>query len=125
MNEANLIIECKNLIADFKFSKCIDLLNSYSFGQWKTTNAKDPLAISAKASRDAVKDILNPKKGLLLGIICESEVDFYEDMQEMQPVVEELINATIKFSNRFLELKLEQGKLDFSDIELFANKVHI
>ncbi len=120
VNEANLIIECKNLIADFKFSKCIDLLNSYSFGQWKTTNAKDPLAISAKASRDAVKDILNPKKGLLLGIICESEVDFYEDMQEMQPVVEELINATIKFSNRFLELKLEQGKLDFSDIELFA-----
>ncbi|MDD6808195.1 MAG: helicase-exonuclease AddAB subunit AddA [Oscillospiraceae bacterium] len=118
-NELELCEKLKVLIEDYNFSEANRLLNDFSFSRWSTPKGKtgDPIFVAAKASRDLIKKILTEK---LPKIISQTNEDALEDIKTIGPLALELVNATKRFSDIYMELKLQINKLDFSDISHFA-----
>jgi len=56
-------------------------------------------------------------------LLCISENEHRKDIEQLSPVISELINAVLKFSEEFSRLKAEENGADFSDTLHLALKL--
>ncbi|NRG44189.1 helicase-exonuclease AddAB subunit AddA [Bacillus sp. CRN 9] len=92
-------------------------MQTYKFGTLKTCKGEeyDPELIErSKKLRDQAKKILQKMKEELFIRKPES---FLRDMKEMQPYIKGLTDLVKAFSERFEQVKIEKGLVDFADLE--------
>ena len=94
----------------------------YRYNPARLSTKKDPLADPDK--KKEVKDIRDLYKKRISGIkedfFFQSPDEMLKDMKKMQPMIDQLIELTIEFSQAFAEKKRADGILDFADMEHFA-----
>ena len=78
--------------------------------------ADSPIKAAAKESRDRVKDTVKKMQEAL----CANAAENAEDMAYLAPLLNQLFDLTLRFSEEFTRLKREKQAADFSDIEHMA-----
>lgn len=84
----------------------------------KKTDASQEKKEQVKALRENYQ-----KKGiqqLQKNYFYQAPEDMLSDMEQMEPVIQELVDVTKAFMNAFADRKREEGLLDFNDMEHFA-----
>ncbi len=89
----------------------------------KKTAASQERKEQVKALRDGY--LKNGVQTLQKNYFFQSPEQMLEDMQAMEPVIQELIDVTMEFSETFSAAKREEGILDFNDMEHFALNILI
>lgn len=78
--------------------------------------ANSPIKAAAKESRDRVKDTVKKMQESL----CANAAENAEDMAYLAPLLNQLFDLTLRFSEEFTRLKRGRHAADFSDIEHMA-----
>lgn len=81
-----------------------------------------------KEKQERVKNLreLYMKKGVLQlqeAFFFQPLDAMFQDMQQMKPLVQELVDVTREFKERFAQKKRDEGIVDFSDMEHFALEI--
>lgn len=107
--------ELKRLVATSGWDSIINALNKFEFRKLGsgTKGVSEDLRATAKSQRDAAANVI---KKDLWNAQLPSQAAHREDIQELKPAVNLLIDAVIKFSERYDELKKEENSYTFSDI---------
>lgn len=96
-----------------------DALNAISFVRMPNAPreyANSPIKAAAKESRDRVKDTVKKMQESL----CANAAENAEDMAYLAPLLNQLFDLTLRFSEEFTRLKRGRHAADFSDIEHMA-----
>ena len=78
------------------------------------------MAPLVKARRDGYKEIVEK---LQAKYFSASEEDLLNDLRELKPSIDTLIDVTIAFSKAFADAKREKNIIDFNDMEHFTLKI--
>ncbi len=98
-------------------------LQSINFKKWPVDKSITlDLKEEAKTLRDKVKKKVNEK---LVKIISRNSYSINCDFEKMLPILTNLSNLVLEFSQKFAECKKEKNCIDFNDIEHFALKILI
>lgn len=112
---------------------CMDSVNYQEY--FEAFNKVNSARLSSKRNKDAseekkefVKSLRESymKSGLLSlksQFFYQQPEEMLEDIKKMSPYIGELINLTLMFLERYRNEKLEQGIMDFSDLEHFALEI--
>ena len=120
-----LLVDTLLSAAKDSWSTLYEAMQTYSFAKAKTVRGGEylkELTDKANKLRDQAKKKIQDLKDELFSRKPQS---FLQDMKEMKPVIEALVNLTISFHERFLELKKEKGLVDYSDLEHYCLEILI
>lgn len=78
---------------------------------------------SAKEICKSTRDSYKKQASGISKLLCVSEADHKADVEQLAPVISELIDAVMKFSEEFSRLKAEENGADFSDTLHLALKL--
>ena len=109
---------CKRALTGGWDALC-DALNAISFVRMPNAPreyANSPIKAAAKESRDRVKDTVKKMQESL----CANAAENAEDMAYLAPLLNQLFDLTLRFSEEFTRLKRGRHAADFSDIEHMA-----
>ena len=97
------------------WEKVYELCLNLKFETWKTDKKTDCITKdNARDIRDKVKKDIKEK------IITTNSYDANTDLYEMYPILNNLKNVILEFSNRYKLKKREKNIIDFNDIEHLA-----
>ncbi|OAB34224.1 helicase-exonuclease AddAB subunit AddA [Paenibacillus glacialis] len=122
-DDLEMVESLKECLEDFPWNALYDAFQTVSFGKLKSCrkDETDPdLQERVKELRDSVKKILNDLKSTLFGRPAET---FLSELHEVAPVMTELSEVVILFSQRYQELKRARGLVDFSDLEHYCLQI--
>lgn len=121
-SECELCKKVREHIASYDFDKALELASELEKVSWSMPKGttSDPDVIRAKEARNKCKKLLTED---LPGILCETEEDWKDDLEFLQPLVKKLIYATLEFDKEFMRMKTLKNAYDFSDITQFALKL--
>src|SRR5690606_8320595 len=80
----------------------------------------EELAKRAKSLRDSVKKIVNSLKE---SYFTRTPKRLLDEIRLMAPMMHTLVELVIDFGNRYGEVKMDRGLVDFSDLEHFALQI--
>ena len=96
-------------------------LQSINFKKWPVDKTVTlDLKEEAKTLRDKVKKKINEK---VTKIVSRDSYSVNCDFKKILPIITNLCNLVLEFSQKFAERKKEKNCLDFNDIEHFALKI--
>ncbi|MGG5253317.1 helicase-exonuclease AddAB subunit AddA [Neobacillus sp. SM06] len=120
-----LLIDTLLSAAKDSWSTLYEAMQTYSFAKAKTVRGGEylkELTDKANKLRDQAKKKIQDLKDELFSRKPQS---FLQDMKEMKPVIETLVNLVISFHERFSELKKAKGLVDYSDLEHYCLEILI
>lgn len=89
-------------------------------GTIKKDSCDEELAKRAKGLRDSVKKIINTLKE---SYFARTPARLLDEIRFMAPIMHTLVGLVIDFGERYGQVKLDKGLVDFSDLEHFALKI--
>lgn len=89
-------------------------------GTIRKDSCDEELAKRAKALRDAVKKIINTVKE---SYFTRTPARLLDEIRLMAPTMHTLIELVVDFGQRYEQLKIDRGIVDFSDLEHYALRI--
>lgn len=89
-------------------------------GAIKKDSCDEELAKRAKAIRDVVKKIVNDLKD---DFFTRTPTRLLDEIQLMAPAMHTLIDLVLDFGERYEQVKIDRGIVDFSDLEHYALRI--
>lgn len=89
-------------------------------GTIRKDSCDEELAKRAKALRDAVKKIINTLKE---SYFTRTPARLLDEIRLMAPTMHTLIELVVDFGQRYEQLKIDRGIVDFSDLEHYALRI--
>lgn len=123
MAALNKLVDAVNLEEAFVYRK---LGQELSIFKWGRLSSKKDDSVNAdkrewvKEKRDQIKKELNKIKERYF---YQSPEEMAEDMKQVSPVMNVLIDLAVEFTDRYQAKKEERGIVDFNDLEHFALEI--
>ncbi|WP_342510062.1 helicase-exonuclease AddAB subunit AddA [Sporosarcina sp. FSL K6-2383] len=123
--EADLlwINEANRRISEGTWQETYDFFGSLKWakaGTIRKDSCDEELAKRAKALRDAVKKIINALKE---SYFTRTPARLLTEIRLMAPTMHTLIELVVDFGQRYEQLKIDRGIVDFSDLEHYALRI--
>jgi ATP-dependent helicase/nuclease subunit A len=119
LNIVEKLIEAKSR----SWQELYEQMHAFSFSRAKTCRGdeyKKELIDKASALRDEAKKKLEAIRDDLFALKPET---WLRHMREMKPIVETIVQLVKEFAERFQQMKLEKGLVDFSDLEHYCLQI--
>ncbi|WOV89144.1 helicase-exonuclease AddAB subunit AddA [Sporosarcina oncorhynchi] len=123
--EADLqwLLEAKRRIEEGSWEDTYTFFGSLKWvkaGTIRKDSCDEELAKRAKGLRDSVKKIINTLKE---SYFTRTPARLLDEIRFMAPMMHTLVGLVIDFGERYGQVKMEKGLVDFSDLEHFALKI--
>ncbi|WP_339254941.1 helicase-exonuclease AddAB subunit AddA [Sporosarcina sp. FSL W8-0480] len=117
------IREAKRRIEEGTWEETYSFFGSLTWvkaGTIRKNTCDEELAKRAKAIRDSVKKIINSLKE---SYFARTPARLLDEIRLMAPAMHTLVGLVIDFGERYGQVKLDRGLVDFSDLEHFALQI--
>ncbi|MFD1885427.1 helicase-exonuclease AddAB subunit AddA [Paenibacillus wenxiniae] len=122
--DLELIHSLQDAVALKPWSELYPVFQQIAFGKLKSVRKDDALDVqlqdAVKQLRETVKKSLTELGNLFFG---RTAAEFAQELRESAPLMEELAELVIRFSERYGQEKQRRGWVDFSDLEHYALQV--
>ncbi len=122
--DLELIHRLQDAVALKPWSELYPVFQQIAFGKLKSVRKDDALDVqlqeTVKQLRETVKKSLTELGNLFFGRTAD---EFAQELRESAPLMEELSELVIRFSERYQQEKQRRGWVDFSDLEHYALQV--
>ncbi|TAA73194.1 helicase-exonuclease AddAB subunit AddA [Planococcus salinarum] len=108
---------------DHSWNSAYELLQKFFWpkaGSVKKDSCDPVLADEAKALRNETKKIVN---GITESYFTRKPSRLLDEMREMAPLMETLVELTNRFAGQYKALKVDKALVDFSDLEHYALEI--
>ncbi len=122
--DLELVHHLQDAVALKPWSELYPVFQQIAFGKLKSVRKDDALDVqlqeTVKQLRDTVKKSLTELGNLFFGRTAD---EFAQELRESAPLMAELSELVIRFSERYQQEKQRRGWVDFSDLEHYALQV--
>lgn len=115
-----LLHEAKAYVTSRSWEEAFEFLNGFKFGKLKSQKkgtCDEQLMEQAKKKRNSAKKVVEDATKQFFG---RTPAHLLEEMQQMHPLIQTLVELTKAYSVAYSHAKMEKGIVDFSDLEHFA-----
>ncbi len=116
-SETEILEKIKEQLENNDIQTATQIAKTYVADRFPNKRIQNENKAVVKALRDGAKDILTSLKENIL--ICTQD-EYLSDVKKISPMVNALCKATKIYEEKYLEYKLEQNILEFSDFEQMA-----
>ncbi|WP_322904923.1 helicase-exonuclease AddAB subunit AddA [Paenibacillus campi] len=122
--DLQLVHHLQDAVMSKPWSELYPVFEQITFGKLKSMRKSDELDVqlqeTVKQLRETVKKSLGELGSLFFG---RTAAEFAQELRESAPLMEELSELVIRFSERYQQEKQRHGWVDFSDLEHYALQV--
>lgn len=114
-----MVASLRKALAESPWDLCVDQIALAEFPRFPTvkdpqcTDAKDRILRRRRRSAAVISDMKTK-------VFLMKEASFYQDRQELEPLMQKLVDLVLQFDKKLSEEKRLCAKLDFNDLEHYA-----
>ncbi len=122
--DMDLVHQLQDAVLSKPWSELYPVFQQIAFGKLKSVRKDDALDVqlqdTVKQLRETVKKSLSELSSLFFG---RTPDEFAQELRESAPLMAELAELIIRFSERYQQEKQRRGWVDFSDLEHYALRI--